>query len=91
MAPLLLSSGPPTSPWGLPHEVISQVWWWLNITFYVCLAGSIAAVIIFGALIAVDRNRGEPVSATSPVVRALRIAIGVAVMSSAVTLATWFV
>lgn len=33
------------------------MWWWLKITFYVCLAGSIAVVIIFGALIAVDRNR----------------------------------
>lgn len=91
MTTLLLADGPPTAPWKLPNEVLSQLWHWLGITLYVCLAGSIAAVIIFGALLAVDRNRGEPVSATSPAVRALRIAIGVAVMTSAVTLATWFV
>ncbi len=59
-------------------------------TLYVTLAGSIAAVIIFGALLAIDRNRGEPVSATSPAVRALRIALGVMVMTSALTLAQWF-
>lgn len=91
MATILLADGPPTAPWRLPNELLNQLWYWLGITLYVCLAGAIVAVIIFGALLAVDRNRGEPVSATSPAVRALRIAIGVAVMSSAVALATWFV
>nr|WP_120492066.1 hypothetical protein [Corynebacterium lactis] len=86
----LVASGPPTSPWDLPAEVKGQVWHWLQMTLYVTLAGSIAAVIIFGALLAIDRNRGEPVSATSPAVRALRIALGVMVMTSALTLAQWF-
>ncbi|WP_225979280.1 MULTISPECIES: hypothetical protein [Corynebacterium] len=60
-------------------------------TLYVTLAGSVAAVIIFGAMLAMDRDRGEPVSATSPSVRAFRLALGVLVMTSAVTLAKWFV
>lgn len=86
----IVANGPPTSPWDLPAEVKSQVWLWLQITLYVTLAGAVAAVIIFGAMLALDRNRGEPVSATSPAVRALRIAVGVMVMTSALTLAQWF-
>ncbi len=86
----ILATGPPTSPWTLPDEVLGEVWQWLQITLYVTLSGAIAAVIIFGAMLALDRNRGEPVSATSPTVRAFRIAIGVMVMTSALTLAQWF-
>ncbi len=82
---------PPSSPWSLPQEITQEVWRWLEMTLYVTLAGSVAAVIIFGAMLAMDRDRGEPVSATSPSVRAFRLALGVLVMTSAVTLAKWFV
>ena len=37
------------------------------------------------------KNRGEPVSAVSPHVRAFQIALGVTVASSAATLAAYFV
>lgn len=87
----LFAEGPPTSPQMLPGEVQAEIWKWLQITLYVTLCGAIVAVIVFGALLALDRERGEPVSATSPAVRALRIALGVLIMSSAATLAQWFV
>nr|WP_306430283.1 hypothetical protein [Corynebacterium phoceense] len=58
---------------------------------YVSLAVSIIAVIVLGALLAVDKNRGEAVSATSPTIAALKIALGVMIASSAVTIASWFV
>ena len=86
----VLAAGPPTSPWDLPAEIKSEVWRWLQMTLYVTLAGAVVAVIFFGAMLALDRNRGEPVSATSPTVRAFRIALGVMVMTSALTLAQWF-
>nr|WP_274717274.1 hypothetical protein [Corynebacterium hesseae] len=58
---------------------------------YVSLAVSVVAVIVLGALMASDKNRGEAVSATSPTTAALKIALGVLIASSAATIASWFV
>nr|WP_234461421.1 hypothetical protein [Corynebacterium accolens] len=58
---------------------------------YVSLAVSVIAVIVLGALLAADKNRGEAVSATSPTTAALKIALGVLIASSAATIASWFV
>ncbi|HAT1244123.1 hypothetical protein HMPREF3153_09905 [Corynebacterium sp. HMSC06C06] len=66
-------------------------WQWLQYALYVSLAVSVIAVIVFGALLAADKNRGEAVSATSPTTAALKIALGVLIASSAATIASWFV
>lgn len=82
--------GPGSAPYVPPGNVTSQIDYWLNITLYIGLVLSILATIAFGALLAADKERGEPVSATAPHVRGLRLAIGVLIATSAGTLATWF-
>lgn len=86
-----LVQGPPTSTWVPPNEVIGEITSWLGVVSFVTLGLSILAVIGFGALLAVDRDRGETVSATAPHMRGLQIALGVCVISSATTFATWLV
>lgn len=87
----LVAAAPPTSPWTAPAAVTNTMWGWLQIVLYVVLALAVVSVITLGAMLALDRNRGEPVSATSPTVAAFRIALGVFVASSAAQLAAWFV
>lgn len=86
-----MAAGPPASPWTAPDAVTNTMWGWLQTVLYVVLALAIVSVITLGALMALDRDRGQPVSATSPTVQAFRIALGVFVASSAGTLAAWFV
>lgn len=86
----LAQSAPPAHPWTPPADVTATAIYWLGIVSFVALAASILAVIAFGALMILDRDRGEPVSATHPAVRALRIALGVMVISSATSLAAFF-
>lgn len=87
---MLIAQGPPATPQDLPQEVWGTGWQWLQYALYVALTVSIIAVIIFGALLAADKNRGESVSATSPTIAALKIALGVMIASGAVTIASWF-
>ena len=91
MSWLLLAAGPPTSPWTAPEAVTNTVWGWLQIVLYVVLAAAIVSVIVLGAMMALDRDRGQPVSAVSPTVAAFRIALGVLVSTSAVQVAAWFI
>lgn len=81
---------PPASPWTPPSEVTNEILSWLGITSYVALAISILAVMVFGAMLIVDRDRSEPVVSAGVTMSALRIALGVMVISSAVSLATLF-
>ena len=81
---------PPASPWTPPSAVTNEIMSWLGITSYVALAISVIAVMVFGAMMILDRDRGEPISSTAPHIRALQIALGVMVISSAVSLATLF-
>ena len=81
---------PPTSPWTPPASVVSTIWSWLEIALYVAIVVSILAVITLGAFMALDKDRGEPVSATAPYVTAVKSALGVLMFSSAVALATAF-
>lgn len=87
---MILAQGPPQTPQDLPQEVWGTGWQWLQYALYVSLAVSVIAVIVLGALLAADKNRGEAVSAASPTVAALKIAFGVLIASSAVTIASWF-
>lgn len=87
----LLVQGPPTSTWQPPAEVMAEITSILNLASYVVLGLSVIAVIGFGALLVADRERGEPVSATAPHMRALQIALGVFVISGATSLATWLI
>lgn len=73
---LAAQGGPPQSPQRPPDVVWMEIWGWLQNALWVVLAIMIATVIIFGAMMALDKDRGEPVSATSPVVRATRFLIG---------------
>lgn len=79
-----------SAPYVPPGEVTSTIDYWLDLTLYTGLVLSILATIVFGALLAADKDRGEPVSATAPHIRGLRLAIGVLIATSAGTLATWF-
>ncbi|AKK07401.1 hypothetical protein CMUST_15560 (plasmid) [Corynebacterium mustelae] len=63
---------------------------WLGYVMYVALAISILATIMLGVMMVLDRDRGEPVSATAPYVAALRIALGTMIISSAGSLAAFF-
>lgn len=87
---MFFAAGPPSTPWRPPEQVVGEITSWLNFLLYVGLTVSVVATIVFGAMWALDKDRGEPVSATAPTVRALRIAIGVLMMTSATTLARWF-
>lgn len=87
----LVAQQPPTSTWVPPNEVIAEITGWLNLASYVVSGLSVLAVMIFGALLVADRDRGEPVSATAPHMRGLQIAIGVFIISGAGSLATWLV
>ncbi|WP_255996260.1 hypothetical protein [Corynebacterium sp. CCUG 69979] len=73
-----------------PDAVMSEVWSWLNLMMYITLGLSVIAVIAFGTLLALDKDRGE-VRTTSPYVRGLEIALGVMVISGAKPLATWMI
>lgn len=81
----------PASTWTPASATVAQIVDWLNLAMYVCLALSMLSLIILGGLLVLDRHRGEPVSATTTHVRALQIALGVAIISSATSLATWLI
>lgn len=82
-----IAAGPPSQPWTLPGEVTAELNRWLSLLLYGGLFLSILATMAFAALIALDHKRGEAVDSTSHHVRALRIALGVAVMCSAASIA----
>lgn len=87
----IIAAGPPTSPWNLPSEAAAEVTQWLSMTAYVALAFSIVSTFIFGAFLALDKERGEPVSARAPYVRGLQISLGVVSISAASSLAAMFI
>lgn len=89
MSAFITAQGPPTSTWVPPDSVVSAIGEWLSFASYLVLGLSILAVIVFGAIMVLDRDRGEPVSAIAPAVRAFQIALGVMVISSASSLAAW--
>lgn len=87
----VLAAGPPTSPQTLPAEATSWFTAILSWTLYVVIAAAMLAIIIFGAAIAADKNRGESGMPESDHIRALRIALGVMIAASATELALWFI
>lgn len=87
---VVADSAPPSSVWHPPSDVTRTVMVWLGYLSYVGLAVSALAVIVLGALLVLDRDRGEPVSARAVHVALLRIALGVMVMSAAGSLAGFF-
>lgn len=86
-----LAQQPPTSTWMPPDGLMSELSTWLNLMMYIALGLSVIAVIAFGTLLALDKDRGEAVSATAPYVRGLEIALGVMIISGAKPLATWLI
>lgn len=91
MQPDLLAQGPPQTPQDPPDEVWGVVWVWLQYGLWITLAASILSFIILGALLVLDKNRGEAVSAVGAHVRFLQISLGVMIASGAVTIAGYFV
>lgn len=87
----LYAQGPPQTPQDPPEEVWGVVWVWLQYALWITLAASILSLIIFGAMMIMDKNRGEAVSAVSPHVRFFQIALGILIASSAATIAAYFV
>lgn len=85
------AQGPPQTPQQPPEQVWGVVWVWLQYGLWITLAGAVLSLLILGAMMVLDKNRGEPVSSVSPHVRAFQIALGVTVASSAATLAAYFV
>ncbi|WP_181896996.1 hypothetical protein [Corynebacterium senegalense] len=91
MRELVVAQQRPSETWLPPNKVVGEISSWLGTAMYITLGLSILAVIVFGALLVVDRDRGEPVSATAPHMRALQIALGVFIISGAASLAGWLV
>ncbi|MBZ8176219.1 hypothetical protein GSS88_00140 [Corynebacterium sp. 3HC-13] len=87
----VIAGGPPQSVWTPPSDVTGTIMNWLGICSYIGLAIAIIAVIVFGAMTILDKDRGEPISARAFHVSALRIALGVMIMSSAGSLAAFFI
>lgn len=87
---MVVLQSPPVSPWTPPASVTSTVMQWLGYVMYTALAVSILAALVLGALMILDRDRGEPVSATASHVAAIRIALGTMIISSAGSLAAFF-
>lgn len=83
-------AAPPTQPWTFPADITAEILRWLSLATYVGLALSIAATIIFGMLLAADKNRGEPVSARTPHMQGLQIALGVVFITCAGSIAGFF-
>lgn len=81
-------AGPPSSPQQLPAAVVGEIWRILQTTLYIVDAILLCAVLVFGALLVLDRDRGESISATSPHMAAFRIVLGALVSSSAVSIAS---
>ena len=88
MSFFVAQQGPPSSPQQLPAAV-GEIWRILQTTLYIVDAILLCAVLVLGALLVLDRERGEPVSATSPHMAGLRIALGALISSSAVSIASW--
>lgn len=84
---VIAQAAPPQRPWSPGSEVHADALFYLGIVSYVCLAVSILAVMGVGALIVLDKDRGEPVSATAIHMRVLRILVGVICISAAGSLA----
>jgi hypothetical protein len=84
-------TGPPTSPQELPSEVTSWLTTMLSWTLYVVITAAMLATIILGASLALDKNRGESGVPAADHIKALRIAFGVMVASSASSIALWFI
>lgn len=82
---------PPHSTWYPPQEVTAEVVHWLQLASFIALGLAILATIAFGALLILDKERGQSVSATSPHVRFLTIALGVMIISGASSFATWLI
>jgi len=87
----IMAAQRPASTWTPSSAVIAEIVSWLNLAMYVCLALSMMTVLLLAGMLVLDKDRGEPVSATSTHVRALQIAIGVTIISSSVSLATWLI
>lgn len=82
-------AGPPSSPQVLPDGVLGQIWSWLQVLVYVSNVLLIVALLVLGALMMLDKDRGEAVSATSAHVEGLKILIGAAFINSAASIAAF--
>jgi hypothetical protein len=81
---------PPGSPYTPPPSVTNEIMTWLGYVMYTALAISVISVMIFATMIILDRDRTEPVSGSAPYVTAIRIALGVMIISAAGSLAAYF-
>lgn len=87
---VFLAQGPPSSPQAPPQVVQTEIWTWLQYTLWIVDALAVLALIIFGTLLVADRERGEPVSARAPHMRAVQIALGVLIASGSVSIVQFF-
>lgn len=81
---------PPGSPYTPPPSVTNEIMTWLGYVMYTALAISVISVMIFATMIILDRDRTEPVSGSAPYITAIRIALGVMIISAAGSLAAYF-
>lgn len=83
--------GPPTEPvlysYIKAYDIITEI---LAAVKWVSLACCVFALVVFGAMYILDKDRGQPISAVAPYVNAVKIALGAITISGASAIAQFF-
>lgn len=79
----------PTNVWTPPEQVTHYIEKAIQWSMWLGISLSVVGLIIFGAMMAIDRNRGEAGIATSDQARVVKMAIGVGLIATAPQFVTW--
>ncbi|MGV0394320.1 MULTISPECIES: hypothetical protein [Corynebacterium] len=91
----IIAQGPPDSAWNMGSVVgadgasaIATLMTWVGWVSWIALALCGLAAIAFAAMLAIDKDRGRAISATSPHMELVKWGLGVMIISSAGALAS---
>lgn len=79
----------PAKAWTPPEQVTHYIEKVIQWSMWLGISLSVVGLIIFGAMMAIDRNRGEAGIATSDQARVVKMAIGVGLIATAPQFVTW--
>lgn len=92
MNTLILAAGPPDKPWvNMPVEVKNIAELMIRWAMWMGIGLSVIAVIIFMAMAALEKQRGESGFAMTNTARILEIALGIGIISAAPQIISWFI